>query len=105
MKNFWLGKVVDSFLYNFDGDKVEVLKYHPFNRHKLNSTILKNMGEQEPSPEYDSKQTLYHCENLNESFYSLESLLISWIARKHLGQNQYALTTGICKALNIKFQE
>jgi hypothetical protein len=95
MKNFWLGKIVDSFHYDFDGDEVEVLKYHPSNRHKLNSTILK----------YDSNQTLYHCENLKESFYSLESLLISWIARKHLGQNQYALTTGICKALNIKFHE
>lgn len=104
MSNFCLGKVIDSFLYNFDGDKVEVFKYHPFNRYKLNSTILKNIGEKESS-EYDLSKTLYHCENLNESFYSLESLLISWIARKTLGHNQHALTTGICKALNIKFHE
>ena len=60
MSKFWLGKIVDSFHYDFDGDEVDVLKYHPSNRYKLNSTILKNMGEQEPSPEYDSKQTLYH---------------------------------------------
>lgn len=81
MNNFWLGKVVDSFLYNFDGDKVEVVKC------------------------IDSNKTLYYCENFKGSFYSLDALLISWIARKHLGLNQHALTAGICKALNVKFEE
>jgi hypothetical protein len=91
MRRFSWGKVIERFDYDFDGVNLNVVKYHPWQREGLNILSV-----------HDAEKILYHCEELHESHGSIDALLISWMVRKNLGINQYALMTGICRALNIK---
>jgi hypothetical protein len=88
MTKFPWGRVIERFDYDFDGEKVEVVKYFPKKANHL------NMGF-EDAPQY-------HIEDLHESSNSLQYILISWIARKNLGLNQHALVAGVCRALDVK---
>lgn len=82
MNKFAWGKVIERFDYDFDGDKVEVVKYYP-------STRNDNVPH-------------FHIEELHESSDSLQYMLIAYIARKNLGLNQHSLVSGICRALEVK---
>lgn len=88
MSKFPWGKVVDRFDYDFDGEKLEVVKYLPRKAMHLN-------GGYEERPQY-------HVEELHSSYWNMQALLIDWIAYKNLGLNQHSLTAGLCKALEIK---
>lgn len=90
MGNFTWGKVIDRFEYDFDGAKVEVVKY--FGREFING---------HPTGNYETTPS-YHIEELHESARSLQYMLIAYIARKNLGNNQHTLVAGICKALDIR---
>ena len=90
-KRFSWGHVLDRFEYDFDGRTMEVIKYHSWKKDK--GTLI--VGDADESVIH------YHCEELNESTESLEYLVILWIARQSLGQNQHALVRGIAKALDL----
>ena len=89
MSKFPWGKVIEIFVYDFDGEEVEVVKYNPY----------KEFGRS--SKEF-SEDVEYHIEDLHESAHSLQYILISWMAKKNLGLNQHSLVAGICRALEVK---
>ena len=91
MSKFVWGKVIDRFVYDFDGESVEVVKYYPdkfVNGSKVN-------GEYEDRP-------AFHIGDLHTSAYTLDEMIITWIANKRLGLNQHTLVGGICRALCIE---
>jgi len=90
MKRFPWGRVVERFEYDFDGEIMDVVKYHPFKRD--GSTVLRKIDEEKIS---------YSCEEISQSSVSLEHLVIAWIAYKSLGLNQHALVSGIARALEL----
>ncbi len=91
MNEFPWGKIIEKFDYNFEGKKVQIIKYYPWitNKHLVKKRSV------------DFEHVLYHCPLIHESFSSLYAALIGWIVYDNLGLNQYALTLGICKAMNI----
>ena len=89
MKKFSWGRVLNNFEYDFDGRFVLVTKYHPWKSEGC--TVL--VGDA------NEAETNFHCEELHESFGSIDTLLIAWVAHKNLGLNQHALVAGIAKAL------
>jgi hypothetical protein len=89
MKFPW-GKVIQGFVVDFDGDLMEVTKYHPWIYKNNQSTCVAN-----------SDEVSYHCEEISESSESLDQLVISWIVYRRLGLNQRPLVAGICRALKI----
>lgn len=91
MAKFNWGKVIETFDYNFDGDAMTVTKFHPWKRE--GSAVLSGVP--------DATVVQFHCEELHESSDSILGLIISWIANKKLGLNQYALVAGCCRALGI----
>ena len=90
MKFAW-GKVIDRFEYDFDGVTMNVVKFHPWETNGCE--VLTGI--------HDESAVYYHCAELSESTDDLMALLISWMARKNLGLNQYALVSGVCRALGI----
>lgn len=90
MAKFPWGKVIDCFDYDFDGQKMEVIKYHPWKSH----------GHFIKTGNPDMEQVLYHCETMHESCTNLFHLVIAFIARNNLGLNQQALVAGIAKSLD-----
>ena len=91
-EKFSWGRVIQRFTYDFDGTTVEVVKYHPW--------VSDGCFVQAGAP--DMKVTEYHCEELHESFFSIDAFLIAWVANKNLGPNQHTLAAGICRALGAK---
>jgi hypothetical protein len=91
MSIFPWGKVIERFVYDFEGDKVEIVKYHPH----LQDT-------QKRVREIDTNKVWYHLEDHHVSHSSIEACLLTWMAEKHLGLNHHTLVSGICRALNIK---
>lgn len=91
MAKFTWGKVIEKFDYDFDGEMLHVVKFHPWKVEGC--TCLTGQP--------DLSIINYHCQELHESTDSIQYLLISWIANKNLGLNQYALVYGISKALGI----
>ena len=91
MSKFSWGRVIETFEYDFDGEKMEVTKFHPWKVD--NGRILTGIP--------DETEIYYHCDELSESVESLHYLLIAWIARKNLGLNHGALVHGIAKALDV----
>lgn len=94
--HFSWGQIITRFSYDFDLRTCEVVKFYA---HKFNEN---------GHPVYDDsgrrvfeEVSSFHCEELSETFHSIEALLVAWIARKTLGQNQHALVAGICRALAI----
>jgi hypothetical protein len=77
-KPFPWGLVLDRTTLYIDGVELEVTKYQD-----------------------NTAAVLFYCEELRESWESIDVLLISWIARKNLGLNQHALISGVCKALGV----
>jgi hypothetical protein len=92
MSKFTWGKIIDRFDYDFDGTILNVIKYHPWEPYDCRVRIRV----------CDANKIQYHCEELNEAHESIDSLLVSWMVRKNLGHNQWALVSGICRALDIK---
>lgn len=90
MKFAW-GKVIEKFSYDFDGEKMDVVKYHPWK--SRNCTVL--------TGDADLDRTEYHCEEIHESSSSIHRLVIAWIANKKLGLNNGSLVAGVCRALEI----
>ena len=90
VKRFPWGKVIKMFEYDFDGDTVEITKYHPWKR--------EGCFAKEP----DESKVEFHCEELRQSSTSIQGIIISWIAKKNLGLNQASLVAGACRALGVK---
>jgi hypothetical protein len=89
-KKFPWGKVIEVFVYDFDGVKLEVTKYHP-----------KKRGNSLSSREYE-EAIEYHVEEMRASFNCMDSLLVAWIAHRNLGPgNRDSLVVGLCRALEI----
>ena len=86
------GRVIERFDFDMDGRVVEAIKYHPW-RSKDGRVF---------TGDPDTERVEFHCEEMHESFFSLDALLIAWIARKNLGMNQSALVAGICRALAVQ---
>jgi hypothetical protein len=90
-KKFAWGKQIDEFEYDFDGQKMVVIKYHPWK--VKGSAILTGQVD------YDS--VLYHCAALHQSEESLFTLVLHFMARTTLGMNHGALVCGIARALKL----
>lgn len=91
MTKFTWGEPIQTFEYDFDGEIMTVIKYHPW----------KTEGCTMLTGQPDKSEILYSCKELSESCDSLQSLVISWIARKNLGHNQHGLVAGVTRALGI----
>jgi hypothetical protein len=90
MNKFNWGAVIEKFDLNFDGEALEIIKYHP--RLVVGNTVTQAINETEIN---------YHVEELHASYGSMFAAVIAWITFKQLGLNQYALVSGLCKALEI----
>ena len=80
-KKFPFGEVIDQFEYDFDGVQMSVVKY------------ISNCSH---------GKVLYCCEEISQSSESIYALVIAWITWQNLGNNQWSLVDGICKALEIR---
>lgn len=92
MESFTWGKVVKVFTLDFDGKEVEITKYHPWKSE--NCRVLRGTA--------DEATILYHCEELHASFSSFNAVILAWMVYKSLGLNQFALVSGLCRAINIQ---
>lgn len=84
------GRVLQSFSLDFDGKTLEIVKYHPWKS--------ENCAVQVGSPD---ESTSYSVPEIRQSFDSFDAAVIGWLTYCHLGHNQGALATGICRALGI----
>lgn len=92
-KKFNWGQVLQTFTYDFDGETLEVVKYHPW---KTNGCQVLS-----GTPNFDEIQ--FHVDDWSESFMSMQTLLIAWVAYRNLGRgNQDALIQGIARALEVQ---
>lgn len=82
---------MERFEYDFDGKVLEVVKFHPW---ESDGCIVRTGIP-------DKTLVHYYCGELNESFESLQYLLIAWIAYKKLSLNQGALVPGVAKAMDV----
>jgi hypothetical protein len=90
-KDFPWGEVIKIFDFDFDGKHVTIIKYHPWMRNGC--TLLTG----NPNPE----ETSFSVPVMSHSFASMDEALQSWLVFSHLGHNQGALASGMCRALNI----
>jgi len=90
MKKFPWGRITNTFVYDFDGVEVTIIKFHPWVYEKGYSTKKPDMEKIE-----------YHCEEINQSADSLITLLLTWMVEHQLGHNQGALTQGIARMLKL----
>lgn len=89
---FTWGKALDHFSYDFDGQVLEVVKFHPWKRDGC--TVL--------SGKPDESKIQFHVEEMHESFHDIQTLLVAWITCQNLGRgNNDSLIYGICRALEI----
>jgi hypothetical protein len=91
-ERFVWGRVIERFDYDFDGQRMELVKFHPWKSER--GTVR--------TGDPDTMVTQYHCDKMSESFWCIDDALIAWIARKNLGLNQHALVAGICRALETE---
>lgn len=94
MTRFPWGKLIATFKYDFDGQSLEVIKYHP---HKYENGHPVMDGSFHV---LDKTKIMYSVENMSQSFDTMDQVLIAWIINKNLGQNQYALVAGIVRAIS-----
>jgi len=87
MKKFPWGRTINTFVYDFDGVEVTIIKFHPFYE---DNTLKPDMEKIE-----------YHCEEINQSADSLIGILITWMVEHQLGRNQGALIQGIARMLKL----
>lgn len=88
MKKFPWGRTINTFVYDFDGVEVTIIKFHPF--YEDNNTLKPDMEKIE-----------YHCEEINQSADSLIGILITWMVDHQLGRNQGSLIQGIARMLKL----
>lgn len=84
MSKFPWGKVIERFIYNFDGEELEIVKYHPW---ESNRGII------------DYEKVMYDCEEIGQSACNLHYILIAYIVHKRIGANEHSLIKGIARAL------
>jgi hypothetical protein len=92
MKRFPWGSVIQQFDYDFDGERLDVVKFHPW-RSEDGQVLGATPNESE---------VMFHNEELQESFDTLHGLLIAWVVYKRLGDDDRSLAQGIIRALDIK---
>jgi len=90
-RTFPWGKIIHTFVYDFDGIEATIVKYNPW----------KDQHGSLNTHQIDSEKIEYHCDEISQSSDSLIALLIAWIAYKQLGHNQNALTQGIVRMLKL----
>lgn len=88
MNRFAWGKVIDYISLDFDGQVMEIVKYHPY----------KEFGR---SKEIDESRTEYHCEELHASATTMFGIVLQYIVEKQLGHNQHQLVAGLFRMLEI----
>ena len=90
-KNFPWGKVIERFNLDFDGERMEVVKYRAWTTDGMVVEIgLPILGE-----------ISYSVPLMHTSFGSMDAAVIGWITYRHLGLHQDALASGICRALGV----
>jgi len=90
MSRFTWGRVIETFVYDFDGVEVSIIKFYPW--------VYENGRN---TNKFDPKKVEYHCEEINQSADSLITILIAWMVEHQLGRNQGALTQGIARMLKL----
>ena len=90
-KAFPWGKVIQTFDFDFDTKHLEVIKYFPWESEDC--TVKTGCP--------DLSRVCFSVPEMCQSFSSLDEAVLSWLVYSHLGLNQGALATGICRALNI----
>lgn len=87
MSRFTWGRTINTFVYDFDGVEVTIIKFHPF--------------YEDNTRKPDMEKIEYHCEEINQSADSLIGILITWMVEHQLGHNQGALIQGIARMLKL----
>lgn len=90
MKKFPWGRTINTFVYDFDGVEVTIIKFYPW--------VYENGRN---TNKFDHKTVEYHCEEINQSADSLITLLLTWMVEHQLGHNQGALIQGIARMLKL----
>ena len=90
ISRFPWGRIINTFVYDFDGVEVTIIKFHPW--------VYEN-GYSTKKP--DMEKIEYYCEEINQSADSLIGILITWMVEHQLGRNQGALTQGIARMLKL----
>lgn len=88
MEKFLWGKVIADWDYDFDGQVMNIVKYHPW--------IYDNNGV---TKQYDKDEIEYSCQEINISSKSLQHLVILYFLYKNIGLNQESLASGIARAI------
>ena len=89
-KGFSWGRVLGTFFFDFDGELMSVVKYHPYIYEDHVST-----------GSVDTTMVRYHCDEISRSSSSLKLLVIHWMAQHTVGLNSAGLAEGIGRALNL----
>ena len=87
ISRFPWGRIINTFVYDFDGVEVTIIKFHPF--------------YEDNTRKPDMEKIEYHCEEINQSADSLIGILITWMVEHQLGRNQGALIQGIARMLKL----
>ena len=87
ISRFPWGRTINTFVYDFDGVEVTIIKFHPF--------------YEDNTRKPDMEKIEYHCEEINQSADSLIGILITWMVEHQLGRNQGALIQGIARMLKL----
>ena len=90
-KAFPWGRVIDHLSFDFDGETLEVTKYHPWK--------VRECEVQTGDPNLE--EISFHVQDVRQSFDNVYAAVVAWITFKHLGHNQTALASGVCRALTI----
>ena len=92
--NHWLGKVIESFEFRHDSGTFDIIAYHP--KVVVGSTVTNQI---------DTSKIMYHCEQINHSWDSLDILYLQIMVEARLGLNNMGLVAGLARALAIKEAE
>lgn len=77
MKKFPWGRIINTFVYDFDGTEATIIKFYPW--------VYENGRI---TQKFDPKTVEYYCEEINESSDSLMTMIIAWMVRYQLWHNQ-----------------
>ena len=86
MKKFALGKELQTFILDMNGTWLRIIKYHPY----LNQN--KDVGN----------EILFHVPSLYEAWPTFDAAVVGWMVRQHLGPDNNALTSAICRILKVE---
>ena len=93
-RRFNWGRVIERFTYDFDGQTLLVIKYHPWR--------ATAGGTRWMAGDPDLSLVEYTCDELNVASDNLFEIVLHWITYKQLGRDQDCLVDGLARALCLR---